>query len=220
MYSNISCSNCTFLHTYVQTVSISTHFCPSKFTFEPVPLVLLDQHLAVRVRIDRQSVQRVQLASPLEQILVHLPVGPPQAAVQDPIREMPRVDQAHGVRSDLLQQLHDRLGPRELDLPHRDGARGEEFRRLLLQRVEGVEPEELVHEGGRLGAEVGRHGSRLQGLVEAFDHEILGEGGAEAPKVDEQAVPAALLFVAVLERFEGEERGSPSERCDDVFVTT
>ena len=193
-----------FIHMYKPYPSPRT-FHRSKFTLEPIPLVLLDQHLAVRIRIDRQRIQRVQLARPDEQILIHLPVGPPQTAIKDPIGEMPRVDQPHSVRPDLLEQLHDRLRPRELDLPHRDGARGEELGRLLLQGVEGVEAEELVHDGRGLGAEFGRHGRGPQGLVEAFDDEVLGEGGAEAPKVDEEAVPAALFFVAVLERFKGEE---------------
>lgn len=41
--------------------------------------------------------------------------------------------------------------------------------------------------------------------MEVLNDEVLGVSRAQSPKVDEQAVPAVLLFVAVLERFEGEK---------------
>lgn len=62
-----------------------------------------------------------------------------------------------------------------------------------------------MHEAGRLRAELRHHGLGLQGIMEVLNNEVLGVSRAQSPKVDEQAVPAALLFVAVLERFEGEK---------------
>ena len=41
---------------------------------------------------------------------------------------------------------------------------------------------------------------------------------AEAPEVDEEAVPRVFLFIAMLERFEGEKGGAPSEGSNDVFI--
>ena len=74
-----------------------------------------------------------------------------------------------------------------------------------------------MHEAGRLRAELRHNGLGLQGIMEVLNDEILGVSRAQSPKVDEQAVPAVLLFVAVLERFEG-EKGSLINLGSEYFL--
>jgi hypothetical protein len=76
----------------------------------------LEQHLAVRIRVHSNLVQRVQLARTVEHILVHLSVLASKTAIQHPVVKAPRIYQLDSMRPDLLEQLHDRVGARELDL--------------------------------------------------------------------------------------------------------
>ena len=54
--------------------------------------------------------------------------------------------------------------------------------------------------------------------MEGLDDVVLGVGGGEAPELDEQTVPAAVICVAVPEGAEGEVCGAPSVGGDDVVV--
>ncbi len=65
---------------------------PLQLTPQRIPLILLDQHLAIRIWIDSQRIQRVQLASPMEQVLINLAVEATKTAIELPIRELPRID--------------------------------------------------------------------------------------------------------------------------------
>ena len=190
----------------------------SELALESVAIILLHQHIVARVRIDRDRVQWVHLARAMEQILVHFAVVPTQRRVELPVREPPRINQADGMRPDFLEQVHDRLGPRQLDLPHRDGGGGEELRGLALERVQRMQPEQLVHEHDGALVEFLGDGFRAEGVVEVLHDQVLRVRRAQAPEVDEQAVPAVLVLVPVLERFEREEGGSPGESGDDVFI--
>src|ERR1700742_2851653 len=70
---------------------------PLQFAPEIPSVILPEQDLAIRVRVEDDLVQGIQLAGPMEHVLVHIAVIPPQTAVQLPIREFPRIDQANGV---------------------------------------------------------------------------------------------------------------------------
>lgn len=154
----------------------------------------------------------------MKQILINPPIIPTQTAIELPIGKAPRIDEADGMRANFLQQLHDGLCARELDLPDRDGRAGKELGRLALEGMEGVEAEELLHQGEGVWIQVLFDTVGAEGVVEVFDHEVLRLGGAEAPEIDEEAVPRLLVFVAVFERFEGEEGGAPGEGGDEVGV--
>lgn len=122
------------------------------------------------------------------------------------------------MRSNLLEQLHHRLRARELDLPNRHRGGGEELGRFLLEGMQGVQTEQLAHEGQSVRVQLVSDGGGAEGVVEVFDDEVLRLGGAETPEVDEEAVPGLVVFVAVFERFEGEEGGAPGEGGDEVGV--
>lgn len=181
-------------------------------------LILLDQHIAIWVWVHSQSVQRVQLAGSVEHILINLSILAAQTAVQLPIRELPSVNQAQGMRSDVSEELHDRLCADELDLADCESGGGVELRSLLLEGAEGEEAEELVHGGDGDGVELVGEGRGLQGVVEVLDDEVLRVCGGQAPEVDEERVPRLLLDVAVLEGLKGEVRCAPREGGDDVAV--
>lgn len=157
-----------------------------KPTLRCLPSILLHNHIIVRIRIKGQIVHRIQLARPMEHILVHLPIVPAETAIQLPVGKSPGIDELHGVRADLLDELHHGVRARELDLPHRASGAGEELRGLALERVEGVEAVQLVQEGNSLRVEgLVRGGILEEGVVEALDHEILRVGSAKAPEVNE-----------------------------------
>ena len=126
----------------------------SQFAIPPQtpPLIPLDQHPAIRIRIKSQLVQRVQLTRPEEHVLIHLPIIAPQTAVELPIGESPRIYQASGVRSDLFEKRHDGLGPGELDLANRGSGTGEELRGFALEGVESIETKQLMEKRDGLGA--------------------------------------------------------------------
>ena len=44
--------------------------------------------------------------------------------------------------------------------------------------------------------------------------------GAETIEVDEKRVPGLMVFIAVFERFEGQEGGAPGEGGDEIGVGT
>lgn len=189
-----------------------------ELALESVAIILLHKHIIARVRIDRDRVQGVHLARAVEQVLVHFAVVATQRRVKLPVGKPPRIDQPNGMRPDLLEQVHDRLGPRQLDLPHRDGGGGEELGRLALERVQRMQPEQLVHEYDGALVEFLGDGVRAEGVVEVLHDQVLRVRRAQAPEVDQQVVPAVLVLVPVLERFERQEGGSPGECGDDVFI--
>lgn len=122
------------------------------------------------------------------------------------------------MRTDLIEQLHDGSGAGEGDLADGDGAGGEELGGLALQCVEGVQAEERVHQGLGVLVQSGRELGGGDGVVEVLDDQVLGVGGGQAPEVDEEAVPGALLGVAVLEGLEGQVGCAPGEGGDDVGI--
>ena len=122
------------------------------------------------------------------------------------------------MRADVVQELRHGGSLRQRDLPRRDGARGEELGGLALERVQGVETEQLVQGGGGLGAERGAQLGRVDGVVEVLHDQVLRVGGRQAPELNQERVPRALLDIAVLERLEGEVGRAPGERVDDVLV--
>ncbi|TKW50409.1 hypothetical protein CTA1_8296 [Colletotrichum tanaceti] len=213
VYSNIFCDLCSLISARGEE-SIPILQLASQI----LSLVLLEQHLAVRVGVEDDAVERVVLARALEHVLVDLAVVAAQAAVEHPVVEPPGVDEADGVGADLLQQGHDGLGPGEGDLADGDGGGAVELAGLLLEGVEGVEAEEPVQQGDGGGVEAGGGGRVVEGLVEVLDDHVLGVGGAEAPEVNEQAVPRLLVLVAVAEGLEGQEGHAPGEGGDEVLV--
>jgi hypothetical protein len=84
--------------------------------------------------------------------------------------------------------------------------------------VEGVQAEEAAHEAGSLGVKRGSEFGRGDRVVEVLDDKVLREGSGETPEVNEEAVPRALLDVALLEGLESEVGRAPGERGDDVAV--
>ncbi|KAI7515059.1 hypothetical protein KC347_g286 [Hortaea werneckii] len=150
----------------------------------------------------------VALSGAVEHVFVDLQERNEIRAIQLPVREIPRIHQPHGVRPDLLEQLHHGARAGELDLSDRDSGRGVELARLLLERVKRVQAEELVHDVHRLGAELAGRGGRAcrrgcggEGFVEVLHDHVLAVGAREA-----------------VERFEGEEGAAPGEGGDNVFV--
>ena len=84
--------------------------------------------------------------------------------------------------------------------------------------MQRVQTEEAAHETRSFGVKRGGKFGRCDSLVEVPDHDVLREGGGETPEVDEEAVPRALLDVALLEGFEGEVSRAPGEGRDNVAV--
>lgn len=117
---------------------------PSKLRTKPLPLVLLNENLGIGVRVDGQCIQWIEIACSVEQIFVDFPIVSSQAAVELPIRKLPRIHQPHRMRPNILQQFHHCLRSRQLDLPHCDGSAGEELARLPFQCVQGVKPKQLL----------------------------------------------------------------------------
>lgn len=91
---------------------IYTHL---KLTARHLPIPL-EHHITVRVRIHREGVQRIELARAVEHVLVDFTVVTAQAAVELPVRDVPRVYQRDGVRSDFLEEARDGSAAGELDL--------------------------------------------------------------------------------------------------------
>lgn len=120
--------------------------------------------------------------------------------------------------SDLTQEFHHGFCARELDLAYCHGGGGEEFAGFALEGVQCVETEEFVQEGDGVGVEGGSSRFGGERFVEVLDDEILRVCGAEAPEIDEEAVPGVFVFVTVPQGFEGEESGTPGESGDDVGV--
>jgi len=74
-----------------------------KLTLEVLGVVLLEQRRAVWVRIHRDTIQRVQLTRAVEHVLVDLSVVATERRIELPVGEVPRVDEANGVGTDLLE---------------------------------------------------------------------------------------------------------------------
>lgn len=89
------------------------------------------------------------------------------------------------MRSDFLQEFHDTLGPRELDLANRHRSRGVELRGLLLERVESIETEEFVEDVDGGGVEFVLEAFALKSFIEILDDKILRVSGRETPEVNE-----------------------------------
>jgi hypothetical protein len=103
----------------------------------------LEQNIAIRVRIDSNLVKRVELTCPVEHIFIHLSILPSQRTVQHPIIEAPAIHEPNSMRPNLLEQLHNRLRPRELNLQFTARSRGVEFTSFLLERVQRKQAEQL-----------------------------------------------------------------------------
>lgn len=189
-----------------------------KLTLELIAIVALEEDFAIRVRVHRDSVQRVQLAGSVEHILIHFTIITSQRRIQLPVWEVPGVDQSHGMRTNLSKQLHDCIGARQLDLAHGDGSRSVEFRSLGLERVQCVQAEKLVHEIQGSGIQIRRNRWRVQGFVEVLDDHVLRVCAAQTVEINEQIVPSLLVLISVLECFESEEGGSPGKCRDEIFV--
>lgn len=180
--------------------------------------VLLEQHRRPGVGVDGDLVERVELAGAIEHILVHLAVVAAERAVEDPVVKGPRVDEADGVRPDLLEQ--DLLGvcAGEDSLAVGSGAGGGELGGLLDEGVEGEEPEKVLQDGEGVGGQ-GRALLLLgEDLVEVLDDHVLGVRLGSAVEVGEHVVPARLELVTLLLHLKGEVGGAPGEGSDDVGV--
>jgi len=121
------------------------------------------------------------------------------------------------VWTNLLEQLHDGRGAGELDLTDGDSGRGVKLAGLLLERVQRVQPKELVHHGLGLGVQVVR-GDGVDGFVKVLDDHVLRVGTTETVKVDEERVPGPLCLVTVLEGFESQEGATPGKGRDEIGV--
>lgn len=126
----------------------------SKLALEVLAPVLLEQSVVVGVGVHSNGVKRVELTGAVEHILVDLSVEATERAVELPVGEVPGVDETDRVGTDLLKELHDGAGTGELDLADGDGGGGVELAGLLLEGVESVEAEELVHKTEGLGVHV------------------------------------------------------------------
>ena len=187
----------------------------------PLQLALLnalEQDIAIRIWVDGVVVKRIELASPVEHILVDLAVCAAQTAVQDPVVKAPGIHKPDSVWPNLLEQVHDSVGPRERNLVLAACAGSVEFGALLLKCVQSEETEQLHQHVDNVLVDVAcfcNVPERRQ--IVLYDH-VLCVGLAEAVEVDEQIVPGLLLLVAVLAGFEGEERYAPSKGIDEVVV--
>lgn len=131
--------------------------------------LVLKKSLVPRVGVKHQVVDGVLLAGPAEQIGVDVTVVPTETAVQLPVGDGPGIDETHGVGADLVEELHHGGGAGQTDLADGDGTGGEELGSFALESVQGVEAEELVHEGlGVLVQGLGEFGGG-DGLVEVLD---------------------------------------------------
>jgi len=84
--------------------------------------------------------------------------------------------------------------------------------------VQGVQAEELVHDGAGLDVEFLARFARVEGFVEVLDDHVLRVGARQAVEVDQQVVPGFLLLVAVLEGFKGQEGAAPGEGRYEVLI--
>ena len=125
------------------------------------------------IRVEHEVVDWVLLAGTTEQILVDLSIGATQTAVELPVGDSPSINEANGVRTDLVEQLHDGGGAGEGDLADSHGARGEELSSLTLKSVQSVKTEEGVEKGLGVGVNrLGQVGSG-DGIVEVLDNKVL-----------------------------------------------
>lgn len=181
--------------------------------------LVLHEHIVHGVRIESHVVDRVLLAGTHEQILIDLAIGPAQGTVELPVREAPGVHKADGMRTDLIEKLHNRAGAGKGDLSDGSGTRGEEVGGFTLESMQGMQAEELVEgfAGGSV-AEGGGSGRGGDGFVEVLHDEVLGVSSRQAPEVNQETVPRTLLNVTVLQCFESEIGRAPSESSDNVRV--
>lgn len=153
---------------------------------------LLEHDLALRIRVDGDVVQGVQLARAVEHVLVHLTIVPAETGIQHPILKAPAVDQPQSMRSDLLEKRHDGVGSGEHDLMLGAGAAGVELGALLLERVQRMQAEQRPHDGDGFLVELVGVFRVLERRVEVLHHEVLAVGLGEAVEVDEEVVPVAV----------------------------
>jgi hypothetical protein len=178
----------------------------------------LEQHIAIRVRIHGDLVQRIQLTRTVKHVLIHLTILATQTAIQDPIVETPSIDQSHSMRSDILEQLHNRIRARQLNLMLTARAGCIKLTTLLLQRVQRKQAEEFHQDVSDVLADLAFLLDLLEGGKIVLDDHPLRMCFGEAVEIDEQIVPSLLLLVAVLGGFEGEEGDAPGEGGDEVGV--
>lgn len=122
------------------------------------------------------------------------------------------------MRTNVIKEVHDGSSAGQGNLANGHSTRGEELSGFALQGVQGEESEELVHEALGLGVQGGGELGRRDGLVEVLDDEVLRVGSGQAPEVDQQTVPGALLGVTVLEGLEGQVSSAPGKGIDNVLV--
>jgi hypothetical protein len=122
------------------------------------------------------------------------------------------------VWSDVLEQLHNSVGARELDLELAARATSVEFATLLLECVQGVEAEKLHEdvENVLIGLALGF--DLLESRQIVLDNHPLGVSLGKTVEVNKQVVPGLLLLVTVLGGFEGKEGDAPCEGSDEVLV--
>lgn len=95
-----------------------------------------------------------------------------------------------------------------------------EFARLLIQRMQTPQPEQLFHDvqprspQRRLGAMIMQRG------VEVLDNEILTVRLGQPVKVHEQIVPRHLLHVPTPQHCKGKVCGAPGKGRDDSPIVT
>lgn len=188
-----------------------------QFALEASTLVILEQSRTVGVWINGDTIERVELRSTVEHVLVNLAIVSSERRIKLPVREVPSVNKTNSVWTNLLEQLHDGACACQLDLADGNGGRGVELAGFLLKSMEGVEAEELVHQ--TLGGFVNViRVDVVEGLVEVLDDHVLGVCAGEAVEVDKEVVPGLLVLVTVLEGFEGQESGTPGKGADEIGV--
>ncbi len=154
----------------------------------------------------------------MEHILINLSVLPSEGRIQLPVWELPGIHQSDGVWTHFGHQGHNCLGADKLNLLDRQRTRRVELRGADLQSVKRKEAEERVHDSDGLRIQLVGERLGLQGVVKVLDNQVLRVGSRQAPEVDEEGVPRALLHITVLQRLKGEVRSPPCESGDDVCV--
>lgn len=183
-------------------------------------LVAPEQDVTVRVWVNRNVVERVELRRPVEHVLIYLAVKATKTAVQLPVWEIPRVGKADGVGPDFLQQVHNSTRAGQLNLADGDGGTGEELAGLGLQSMECEEAVQLRKHIQLGPAELRAGFAGRQGCVERLDDHVLTVGLRQAVEVNEKVVPGLLLLVTALECLESKEGSAPGEGINNLAVIT
>ena len=106
------------------------------------PTIPTPQHnlLIPPIRIERHPVQRIAPMRHIKQLFIHLTITPSQRTIEQPIRYRPCIHKLHCMRSKLCHELQ--YGILEgVDGLGTYGGRHRERRRVLIERIEGIEAE-------------------------------------------------------------------------------